>query len=296
MIDLPYTVTNQNMQQLYVGATLEGTTLYIVRTDYFAEYLENEIETNINLKIQFRCGSSSSLSSEYTITLYLLADNDNAPTFSEDPINLEIPLPLPMDFEITSYKTISARDIDLNNQNVMFSGGNEYFTIGTIGQSATDPKEYLMSIKTGRAILSLPHDKASFRVTATDRGGKTGSTTIQIQVKSGTSYTPAPTFERNSYHFVIDDAGELQSVVCALTAESIIEGEEVTFTLGGQDGEHFKIGQVSAQGAQVELAEPFDEAKFEGRSYLVIELFAARSGSDTGSTVIVVDLPNECGK
>lgn len=285
------------MKEEYIGATLNDETLIIHKTDKFVLYAENESETSINFKVQFRCrdGNTEGTSNPYTFTIYLLAGNDNAPTFQQSEYTLEVPLPLPSNFELTFYGQIFARDIDLGDNQVQFSGGNSYFTIGTIGRSASNPKEYYMSIRTARQILLLPAEAATIQVTARDNGGLTGQTTVQINVDPDNSYSrdPSPTFMKATYNFRIDEDGNYYNEFCYVTEESFVE-QEITFTLSGQDQSHFVISEVDGRSVNILFSGIYDEAEFGERTYLIVELLASREGYETGHATIFVDLPVVC--
>lgn len=287
------------MKEEYIGATLSDETLIIHKTDKFALYAENESETSINFKVQFKCtvGNTEGTSLTYTFTIYLEVTNDNAPTFPQSEYRLDVPLPLPANFELTFYGEIFARDIDLGDNQVRFSGGNEYFTIGTIGRSASNPKEYYVSVRTARQILLLPSEAATIQVTATDNGGLTGLTEIQILVDPENKYIrdPSPAFIKSSYNFKIDEGGNYANEFCYITEESFEEGQ-ITVSLSGQDRDHFVISEVDGRLVNVMFAGTYDKSEFEDRTYLIVELLASREGYDTGHATIFVDLPVVCCK
>lgn len=278
------------MQEDYIGATLSGDTLIIHKTDKFASYAENESERSILFKIQFNCNGGTTPT--YTFTIYLQETNDNAPTFPQSEYNVLLPLPLPSKFEVTG--TIFARDIDLGDNKVQFTGGNSYFTVETIGRSADNPKEYYMSLQTARQILILPPEATTIEVTATDNGGLTGTTTIQLNVDPDNSYSrdPSPTFEQLTYNFRIDEGGNYFNNFCYLKEESFEEGE-VAFSLSGQDRAHFVV-QSEGRQANVLFSGILSEQDFTGKTYLIVELLATRDGYETGHAAIFVDLPVEC--
>lgn len=290
---------NEDMHEEYIGATLNDETLIIHKTDKFAVYAENESETSINFKVQFKCtvGNTQGTSNPYIFTIYLQVTNDNAPTFAQSEYRLVVPLPLPANFELTLYGAIYAQDIDLGDNLVRFTGGNGYFTAETIGRSSANPKEYYMSLKTARQILVLPQEVTKIEVTATDHGGLTGIATVQIQVDPENSYArdPSPTFEQPSYNFRIDENGNSPDMKCEVTEESYEDGE-VTFTLSGKDRSYFIISEHNGRTVTVLSAGgPFDpEEEFKDRTYLQFELLATRTGYDTGHTTIFVDLPVDC--
>lgn len=274
--------------------------LIIHKTDKFASYAENESETSINFKVQFRCtqGNTEGVSLPYTFTIYLQVTNDNAPVFPQaQGYNMDIPLPLPANFELTFYGAIFARDIDLGDNQVKFTGGNSYFTVSTIGRSSTSPKEYYVSIKTARQILVLPKDSATFTITATDNGGLTGETSISVIVDPENSYTrdPSPTFESPTYNFRIDKDSNYHNNFIYLTEASFEQGE-VLFKLTGSDIKYFRINEEIGRQLNVVFTGEYTEEEFKDKTYLVVELVAEREGYDTGHTTIFVDLPVVCGE
>lgn len=287
------------MEETYITATLTDDILIIHKTDQFGDYAKNEAETSINLKVQFRCqsGSTTGLSTYYTFTIYLQVTNDNAPTFLQSEYNMELPLPLPANFEITIYGEIFARDIDLGDQRVTFTGGNNYFDVTAIGRSASSPKDYFLSIKTSRQILLLPSEAATFQITATDAGGLTGEATVRIEVDPENNYSrdPSPTFEKTFYNFRIDEGGNYYSDFCRLT-EASFEESEVTFSLVGADTEHLVITETEGRQVTVLFSKTYDKEEYADKTYLVVELLATRNGYDQGHATIFVDLPVVCCK
>lgn len=285
------------MKEEYIAATLTDEVLLIHKTDKFAIYAENESETSINFKVQFKCisGNTEGVSAPYTFTVYLLVTNDNAPIFPQNEYMLVVPLPLPANFELTLYGEIFARDIDLGDNQVQFSGGNSYFAVSTIGRSTANPKSYYMSLKTARQILILPAEAQVFEVTATDNGGLTGRASVQMNADPDNTYTrdASPTFEQRTYSFNVDAEGVFHSVPVSVTETSFVE-EEVTISLGGQDQSYFSTTPTAGRQVQILLTGSIDEEVFKERTYLTFDILASRTGYETGHTTVFVDLPVDC--
>lgn len=285
------------MKEEYIAATLTDEVLLIHKTDKFALYAENESETSINFKIQFKCtvGNTEGVSAPYTFTVYLLVTNDNAPIFPQSEYTLVVPLPLPANFELTLFGEIFARDIDLGDNQVQFSGGNSYFAVSTIGRSTENPKSYYMSLKTARQILILPAEAKVFEVTATDNGGLTGRTSVQIDADPDNSYTrdASPTFEQRTYSFNVDAEGVFHSVPVFVTETSFAE-EEITISLAGQDQAYFATTSTAGRQVEVLLTGSIDEEMLKERTYLTFDILASRIGYETGHTTVFVDLPVDC--
>lgn len=286
------------MTEEYFQATLNDDNLIIHTTENFGTYRENEVETVVNLRIQFRCSvtGSTERDTNFIFTIYLRDSNDYAPTFSQSEYELVLPLPLPANFELTFLSEIVARDIDLNDNRVSFTGGNNYFSVGTIGQNALNPKEYAMSLKTTRQILFLPEEFMTFVATATDHGELTGQATIRFVSDPDNTYNrdPSPTFESSTYHFRVDEDGNYYNNYCYVTENSYDE-TEITFRLQGMDVQHFVIDRED-RAISVLFAGTYTEEEFGERTYLTVDLVATRAGYDNGHATIIVDLPVVCGE
>lgn len=278
----------------YFGANLQSNTLLIHTTPDFESYLELETDDIVTLTIDLQCQvGNTETQMSFAFTVYFLVTNDHAPVFSEPEYTLSLPLPLPANFELTIFQSIYATDIDLGDNKVEFSGGNEHFVVG-VGSKDTNPKRYQMSLKTTRQLLTIPND-ISFGITATDMGGNTGESIVKIKGNGEIEFEriPSPAFEKNMYHFALNENGDLTRENCVLKPETFDE-LEVSFALDGPDSSYF--GQRN-EGAVVtiDFTASWVDEDFTARTYLSFNLLAKREGYDIGVAGIIVDLPVVCG-
>lgn len=145
----------------YVDITAK---LEILVTDALRDYEITETAASIRLTIELGC----TIGTRRLVFEQPLADeNNHAPTFGQDVYEFEVQLPLPRDFDLTFFRTVYARDLDILNNRVQFTSTNaEGVIVGTKQLVGDDGKTFYASLVTSRQMLSVG-DGLEFSITAT---------------------------------------------------------------------------------------------------------------------------------
>ncbi|KAG4078591.1 hypothetical protein HA402_003238 [Bradysia odoriphaga] len=284
------TTETSGFDRKYIDAVLEGDVLRIFTTDAFANYEETETALQIPLRISFVCASP------YVMKLMFYQEinsaNNHAPIFSESQFIIPVKLPLPKGFDLTFFREVQARDIDLEHNRVSFhSPSSNFIDVGTSDRIGNDKKTFFATLVLNQQFLTLAQN-LSFIIIATDSGIEfTRSSTAQITIVSdeNATYIPVPRFEKPIYRGDISESGEFSSEILTIAEESY--SDELTYTISGDDGDLFSVEALPPYSLAVGLRSPITEKNLIGKTFLTAKISANHPEVPSGSTVLLVDLP-----
>ncbi|XP_045496430.1 cadherin-99C [Colias croceus] len=203
---------------------------YLIVND---EHIDRDPPNSGHLRVQIvaREANGGAASAPYSIVVYFLDQNDNAPVIPKtQPINV------PASLEPAPVYKVEATDIDEGeNARISYSiyhvsnnGGNK-FTI--------DPTSGVIS-STGRLQAG---EQYSVTVRATDSKGLSSQGIIELMVAPGPNTRP-PVFSSRDYYAPVSEGAAINSTVTTVTAKDP-ENEPVTYSIvSGNDLRQFAIG------------------------------------------------------
>ncbi|XP_062541705.1 uncharacterized protein LOC134209710 [Armigeres subalbatus] len=276
----------------YLNTTQDPTRLIVATDENFANFPIEETLPELRAQLEFSCASGT----KKTIRIQVTIRNENlyAPTFELNEYIIQLPLPLPKNFDLTQYVNngsgIIAHDYDLTDNEVDFAiADNEYFQVEqVIGASA---KEFIARIRTTQTIIRL--DTLDLELTGTDQGDppRSGVTHLKISGDPLVTYIEPPHFVESLYRSLYKRTEPFVPVEIGLTSGTY-DGT-VSFELSGLNADHFTLTEKSDKsGATIGLRSDVDIA--ETISILTVQITASRNGTDSdGRTAVVVEVEQE---
>lgn len=285
------TTENITFSRKYIDATLEGDILRVFTTADFASYEDQETALEIQLRIIFVCTTPSNR--RLLFKQGINSANNHAPYFPESEYTIPVSLPLPKGFDLTFFKEVYARDIDLEHNKVVFhSPASDFIDVGTSEKIGDDKKTFYPTFILNQQLLTLPTN-FSFTLIATDSGvdiSLANTTRIAIVSDENATYIPSPRFEKAIYRGDINVDGEFSYEIPTIEEDSF--PDQLTFTVTGDDGDLFSVEPLPPYSVSVSLKAPITEENVAGKKFLTATIYASHPEVSSGSTVLLVDLPN----
>lgn len=180
------------MNKLYIDAVVDQTTnmLRIFTTAEYANFEEEQIVDEITLSLELTCTTGTQ---RLLFRQRITDSNNHDPVFNQTVYEFEVQLPLPMGFDLTFFQVfwfflkllgffflnrymfpshfqeISARDIDLRNNQVTFSSTDSgVIVVGTSDRPGVDGKTFYATLKTDQQLLNI-NGRMEFIITGTVR-------------------------------------------------------------------------------------------------------------------------------
>ncbi|XP_037037495.1 uncharacterized protein LOC119075215 [Bradysia coprophila] len=284
-------ITTESSSRQYIDAALEGDVLRIFTTEAFASYEDQETAFQIQLRITFVCASPSTT----RIVFYqgINSANNHPPKFSESEYTIPVTLPLPKGFDLTFFKEVLARDIDLEHNQVTFrSPASDFIDVGTSERIGDDKKTFYATLVLNQQLLTLPQN-FSFTITATDSGvefSRGDSAQIHIVADGNATYIPPPRFEEAIYRGDISETGEFSCETPTIVEDTY--SDELSYTLSGTDGDLFSVEARPPYSVAVTLKAPITEENLVGKTFFTATISANHPEVPSGSTVLLVSLPS----
>ncbi|KAJ6625244.1 Protocadherin-15, partial [Pseudolycoriella hygida] len=285
------TTESSGFSRKYIDATLEDNILKIFTTSDFENYEDQETALQIQLRINFVCASPPN--KFFVFYQGLKSANNHDPVFSESMYEISVKLPLPKSFDLTFFKEVMARDIDLEHNRVNFhTPSSNFIDVGTSPRIGEDKKTFYATLTLNQQLLTLS-EPFSFTIIATDSGleaNRTSTAQIMIVPDEEATYTPQPRFQKAIYRGHISETGAFSYENILLEGDSYSEG--LSFAISGVDGDLYSIQYVPPYTVEVSLKSPLSEENTAGKTFLTATISASHPETHTGSTVLLVDLPD----
>ncbi|KAG4076573.1 hypothetical protein HA402_002736 [Bradysia odoriphaga] len=285
------TTESSGFSRKYIDAVLEDGVLRIFTTDAFASYEDQETALQIQLRITFNCTTPST--SRIVFYQGINSANNHPPVFSESEYTIPVKLPLPKGFDLTFFKEVLARDIDLEHNQVTFrSPASDFIDVGTSDRIGDDKKTFYATLVLNQQLLTLAQN-FSFTITATDSGvefNRGDSAQIHIVADEEATYIPPPRFEEAIYRGDISVTGEFSCEIPTIVEDTY--SDELSYTLSGTDGDLFVVEARPPFSVAVALKAPITEENLVGKSFFTATISANHPEVPSGSTVLLVSLPS----
>lgn len=104
------------------------------------------------------------------------------------------------------------------------------------------------------------------------------------------TYIPPPQFEEAIYRGSLNVDGQLSSEEPKLKEDTFSDG--LSFSVSGDDGDLFSVGLLPPYSVAVSLKSPITEENVAGKTFLTATISATHPEGYSGSTVLLIDLPN----
>ncbi|KAF2902067.1 hypothetical protein ILUMI_04121 [Ignelater luminosus] len=162
----------------YLTAVFENEMLSIYTNEKFKTFEDEYPGTNeISLKMTFNCADNTS--EELHMIQKVRDTNNHDPVLNQELYEYSFGMPLPEDYDLTKFLTISANDTDFSNNYIYFTiGYNQDLVVTYKGRSDYDGDNYYTSFKTLKEIRG-PF-KEEYTLTAIDGGEPARNTTARL--------------------------------------------------------------------------------------------------------------------
>lgn len=145
------------MPRKYIEAEYDKVSnlLRISATSALADYEQEQYAEQITLTIEMICTGNTRRRLVFVQTFD--DSNNHDPVFPQSTYTIELMLPLPRSFDLTFFQEISARDLDIRNNQVTFSSSidNSIVTVETASRRGDDQKTFYAVLKTSQQLLTL---------------------------------------------------------------------------------------------------------------------------------------------
>ncbi|XP_050093876.1 protocadherin Fat 4-like [Anopheles aquasalis] len=278
---------------VYIDAMVTAGKLTITTNDNFAIYEQLSNYTFFINKIVFVCASATTR--EMSFRQNIKEENNYPPRFSQDAYIVQLPLPLPKDFDIQLFiadgKGIVAYDMDLTKNSLTFSiDENEYFNVASA--SGATRTEFIAQLKTKETLTRI-QQPIVLRITAQDEWNppKTGQATVTISSDPENVFLVAPEFEQSLYNVKYKRGDQFTPIRIVLRAGSY--DSSVRYELSGDNSALFTINP-SADRSSATVALRSGVQIGEDIGVLLVTVAASRTGAEgTGQTALVVELTSD---
>ncbi|XP_019557832.3 uncharacterized protein LOC109426751 [Aedes albopictus] len=280
---------------LYLNAELDtsgqSTRLVIKTLESFKDFLLTETMPELRAQLDFACSEGTRA---IRIQVEIREENLHAPIFIPDVYNIQLPLPLPKEFDLTQFvnngRGIIAYDYDLTGNEVDFAiEANAYFLVERV--TGSSEKESIAKLRTTQTLTRL--EELDLQITGTDRGNSPKSGVAQLKISGNPliPYIETPRFEKSLYLSTYKRTEAFVPVEVVLNAGTF--DDSVSFELSGDNVDLFDItGKTDHSGASVTLKT--GAVIEETMSFLTVSVTASREGADlNGRTAIVVEVEPE---
>ncbi|XP_065076848.1 uncharacterized protein LOC135700309 [Ochlerotatus camptorhynchus] len=289
------TVSELQGYGLYITAELNAedpNELIISTNEAFKDFLQIETIPQLESQLYFTCTSGSR---SIRIRVTIKDENLFPPTFSKAEYTIQLPLPLPKNFDLTQYvdegKGIIAYDNDLIGNEVSFKiDDNPYFLVEQ--EPGASKKQFIARIRTKETLTRL-EENLSVTIIGTDAGDppKTGSAVLKISGDPLIPYIEPPQFVDPLYRIIYNRLETFSPIEVNLVAGTYDSSSR--FILSGENSDMFTITEKGDRsGASVTLRTGVTIP--ETMNFLSVVVTASRTGSELdGRTAIVVDVEQE---
>uniref|UniRef100_A0A182QEN7 Cadherin domain-containing protein n=1 Tax=Anopheles farauti TaxID=69004 RepID=A0A182QEN7_9DIPT len=278
---------------VYINADIADGKLTITTNEQFANYEKLDDKLLFIHTIVFICRSGAE--HEMTFRQVIKEENNHVPLFSQQTYNIQVPLPLPREFNIQQFvaggKGIVANDYDITKNVVTFSlAENDYFSVtSTSGASRT---EFIANLVTKQTLTKI-QPPITIQITAQDEWDppKSSQATLVISGDPVIVFIAPPAFEQSLYRVsykIGDNFTPLRMNLLADTYDS-----SVSYEASDEDAEYLTLTPTSDRaGVTVTLR---TGAQIDpDRKLLSAIVIASRTGADSaGRTALVVELTRE---
>ncbi|XP_035789120.1 uncharacterized protein LOC118465232 isoform X2 [Anopheles albimanus] len=278
---------------VYIDARVAAGKLTITTNDQFAIYEQLSNYTFFINKIVFVCASATTR--EMSFRQNIKEENNYAPRFSQENYIVQLPLPLPKDFDIQLFiadgKGIVAYDMDLTKNGLTFSmDENAYFSVDSL--SGASRTEFIAQLKTKETLTRI-QQPIVLRITAQDEWNPplTGRATVTISSDPENVFLVAPEFEQSLYSVKYKRGDQFTPIRVGLRAGSY--DSSVRYELSGDSSALFTISPTADRSSATVALRP-GVLIGEDLRVLLVTVAASRSGAEgSGQTALVVELTSD---
>lgn len=128
------------------------------------DYDRTQTATSIQEEVELGCTTNTR---KLTFEVQLSKENNHAPTFLQEVYEIVVTLPLPRSFDLTFFQEVSARDLDIWNNQVHFTSDDAVgVTVGTSQKLGSDGKTFYATLITSQQMLRVG-EQLEFTIVAT---------------------------------------------------------------------------------------------------------------------------------
>ncbi|XP_074104467.1 uncharacterized protein LOC141530964 [Cotesia typhae] len=288
---------SSSKDHFFMIPVLQNYLFQVVLADIFVDYEKYETKDSNSIYVTFNCNGGTQTTLE--IILRIIDTNNHDPQFVNAPYSYKVSMPLPKNFPLHLLYGISARDVDLTNNNITFfvnesDINSQGFSASWLATDSVDTKLHRASLITTTAI-NFKND-FSFKIYARDTGSirRTVSAPVTIIVDKDNSIL------RFAKPIYIADYSNLTPEVANGTIFTFEQGE-ILLSVGADDSvkyylqeksneyqENFNLITHSNGSIQLQLINP--PSRFFNESFVLLILNATKPGVDD-TTVLHISLP-----
>uniref|UniRef100_A0A182NM73 Cadherin domain-containing protein n=1 Tax=Anopheles dirus TaxID=7168 RepID=A0A182NM73_9DIPT len=278
---------------VYINARVADGMLTITTSEQFANYEKLDDKLLFIHTIVFTC--QSGVENEMTFRQDIIEENNHAPLFGQAVYEIEIPLPLPREFNIQQFiaggKGIVANDYDITKNTVTFSlAENDYFSVtSTNGSSRT---EFIANLVTKQTLTKI-QPPITLQITAQDgwEPPKTSQASLIISGDPVIVFISPPVFEQSLYRVTHKIGDNFTPLLIKLLPDTF--DSSVSYVASGADADYLTLTPTTDRDAVTVTLRAGTEIDPDWK-LLSATVIASRTGADSvGSTALVVELTSD---